>query len=111
MMNEAIFEDLYNRTILEVEDQIETSGEDIDFETVNDILTLTCSDDSAIIITRQIALYQLWLAAKSGGFHFDFDAATQKWLCTSDQLTLDEKLTTICQQQGSANIEFAFANT
>ena len=26
---------------------------------------------------------QLWMAAKSGGFHFDFNEETEQWICDS----------------------------
>jgi len=76
-MTEQDFSTRYEQTLLIVEEAVESAIDDndadIDFESMNDILTLTCSDGSSIIFTRQSATSQLWLAAKSGGFHFDLE--------------------------------------
>ncbi len=103
-MNELDFNTRYEETLLAIEDAIEESGEDLDFESVNDILTLTCSNDSLIIITKQSATSQLWLAAKSGGFHFDRQG--DGWVCDSDGQSLSDMLAHICQEQGGVNIQF-----
>ena len=103
-MSDNDFSTRYEETLLAIEDAIEESGEDIDYETVNDILTLTCPDGSAIIVTKQSATSQLWLAAKSGGFHFDLEDG--EWICDSDGETLRGKLAAICRQQAGVGIEF-----
>lgn len=103
-MNALDFHTRYEETLLAIEDAIEESGEDLDYETVNDILTLTSSNDSVIIITKQSATSQLWLAAKSGGFHFDQQG--NGWVCDSDGETLSDKLTKICLEQGGVTITF-----
>jgi frataxin-like iron-binding protein CyaY len=35
---------------------------------------------------------QLWVAAKSGGFHFDFDEKKDVWICNSHGETLIQLL-------------------
>lgn len=72
---------------------IDEAGLDIDYETSAGILTLTCEDDTAgdgnpieskVILSRQTPLLQLWLAARNGGFHFDFQPDRQEWVLDSD---------------------------
>ena len=41
---------------------------DVDLET--GILTITCPDDTRIIVNRQTPNREIWVAARSGGFHF-----------------------------------------
>ena len=106
-MSDADFSTRYEDTLVAIEDTVEDSGTDLDYETVNDILTLTCANGSAIIITRQSATRQLWLAAKSGGFHFDM--GDDDWICDADGETLSAKLSAICKSQGSVDIEFDFS--
>jgi len=103
-MSDQNFNARYEQTLFAIEEAVEESGEDMDFESVNDILTLTCSDGSSIIITRQSATQQLWLAARSGGFHFDMNDSG--WVCDSDGQTLSDKLSAICLEQGGVSIEF-----
>ena len=107
-MTDPDFNKHYDDTLMAIEEAVETAMEDsdieLDFVTVNDILTLTCEDATSIIITRQSATNQLWLAAKSGGFHFDF--LENLWVCDADQESLGKKLTAICEQQGGVSINF-----
>ena len=104
-MSDADFPTRYEQTLMAIEDAVENSGADLDYETVNDILTLTCPDGSSIIITRQSATQQLWVAAKSGGFHFDM--TPDAWVCDADGETLADKLGRICRSQGGADIDFS----
>jgi CyaY protein len=108
-MSTADFSTHYEKTLLAIEDAVERALEesdvDLDYESVNDILTLTCPDGSAIIITRQSATQQLWLAAKSGGFHFDMDG--DGWTCDTDGQSLAEKLGNICRQQAGVDIQLS----
>jgi CyaY protein len=78
-MNEAEFHRLASATLLEIERAIEASGADIEFENVSDILTLEFADGSKIIINKQTPARQLWVAARSGGFHYDYDPAGRRW--------------------------------
>jgi len=106
-MSDADFSTRYENTLIAIEDTLEDSGSDLDYESVNDILTITCTNGSSIIITRQSATHQLWLAAKSGGFHFD--VGDDDWICDSDGETLSAKLSAICQSQGGVDIAFDFS--
>ncbi len=78
-LTEAQFNERAAQTILHLEQAIEASGADIDYETVSEILTLEFADRSKIIVNKQGAVRQLWVAAKSGGFHYDYDPAEDCW--------------------------------
>ena len=83
-MNESRYTDLLDDLMNAIEDAIEDAELDIDYETSAGILTLTCPDNSKVILSRQTPLLQLWLAAKSGGFHFDFVEDRQQWVLDKD---------------------------
>jgi len=83
-MNESEFNELIDETIEAIEDKLDELDLDIDFETAGGILTITFDDDSKIIINRQAPLKQLWVAAKTGGFHFNYDTAAQAWVKDDD---------------------------
>lgn len=89
-MNESEFNDLVDDVLISIEDAIEEacddSGADIDYETAAGILTLSFSNGTQIIINRQAPLKQIWVAAKQGGFHFDFDSDSEQWLCNGKEL-------------------------
>ena len=109
-MTEAEFLTLYKATLTRIEESVERAIVDddaeIDYESGNDMLTLSFSDGSVAIISRQSAIRQLWLAARSGGFHFDYDAARAQWVCTVNAQTLPEMLSDVCRQQGGIHIRF-----
>ncbi len=70
-MTETEFNQLIDDMIMQIEDALDEL--DIDYESSAGILTIVLENNSQIIINRQITTMQLWLAAKSGGYHFDYD--------------------------------------
>ncbi len=82
-MNENEFHDIADRTIADIQDAIDECGADIDYEEVGGVLTLEFEDGSKIIFSKQPPALQLWMAARAGGFHFDYDSAQQHWICDS----------------------------
>lgn len=55
---------------------------DIDNQRTGGMITLTFSDRSQIIINLQKPLQEIWMAAKAGGFHYQFKDG--QWLGTKD---------------------------
>lgn len=109
-MIEVEFLRLYKQTLVQIEEAVEAAindlDADIDYESANDMLTLSFHNGSVAIISRQSAINQLWLAAVSGGFHFEFDASAKNWICTVNGLSLQAMLSQICHEQGSVQISF-----
>ncbi|MDH5353176.1 MAG: iron donor protein CyaY [Gammaproteobacteria bacterium] len=109
-MNESEFNALADETIMAIEDAVEASGADIDYDTAGDILTLEFTNGSQIIINKQAPLSQIWVAARSGGFHFDYDAARQLWhLNSDDQKELFAQLSQYCTEQSGESVALGTA--
>lgn len=106
-MNESVFNDRIDATLLAIEEAIDESGADLDYETANGILTLTCPNDTVIIINRQAAALQLWVAAKSGGFHFDFVEEQSQWMRDDDQEPLSVLLARVVKDQSEEEVDFS----
>lgn len=53
---------------------------DIDNQRVGGMITLVFSNGSQIVINLQKPLQEIWMAARSGGFHYKFDG--QHWMDT-----------------------------
>ncbi len=105
-MNESQFNRLAEETMIAVEEAIEESGADIDYDNVADILTLEFSNGSRIIINKQPPLSQIWVAAKSGGYHFDYDVTSELWCLNRDkQKNLFSQLSLYCSQQAGEDIQ------
>ena len=105
-MNESEFNQKIDDLLVDIEDTVEASGLDIDFETVAGILTLDFENGSKVIINRQVAMSQLWVAAKSGGFHLSW--VDEQWVVSTTKEALPELLDRVCSEQyGEAVSEFS----
>jgi CyaY protein len=80
-MNESEFQEIAEQTIEDIQDAVDNSGADIDYDEIGGVLTLDFENGSKIIFSKQGAMKQLWMAAKSGGFHFNYDEAGERWVC------------------------------
>ncbi|KAB0504346.1 MULTISPECIES: iron donor protein CyaY [Pseudomonas] len=105
-LTEARFHDLVDATQQSLEDIFDESGLDIDLESSAGVLTVKFENGSALIFSRQEPLRQLWLAAVSGGFHFDYDAESERWMCDKSEEQLGEMLERIVKQQADVELDF-----
>lgn len=80
-----------------VEVALEAADADIDTEINGGILTLEFANRSKIIINRQTPNREIWVAAKSGGFHFYFDGAA--WRDTRSNESLESLLSRVVSEQ------------
>ena len=70
-MNESDFHSAVDAALARMEASLEDAGE-LDTDLESGILTITCPDDTRIIVNRQTPNREIWIAARSGGFHFAF---------------------------------------
>ncbi len=91
-MNESVFSDRVESTLLALEDVFDRAESDLDYDTSGGVLTVHCESGAQVIFTRQTPVLQLWVAAPTGGFHFDYDEQAQGWSRDSDQLPLGQFL-------------------
>ena len=105
-MNESEFNNCIDATLLAIEEAIDKSGASIEYENIAGILSLIFDDGSQVIINRQSVASQLWLAARSGGFHFDWSDEEGAWLNSRDGAHLHTVLNTVCSEQAGEKIEF-----
>lgn len=104
-MNETEFSQYCDDLMLAVEESIDASGEDIDYETSAGVLTLTIeANGSKVIVSRQPAIAQIWVAAKSGGYYLNHSKGG--WVCTTTSETLGELLQRVCEEQEGGSIIF-----
>jgi CyaY protein len=102
-MNEADFDQRAEDTMLAIEEAIDECGVDIDYDNADGILTLEFDNASRIIINKQAPLAQLWVAARSGGYHFYYDSDDACWRLQGSDEELFSCLGRYCSEQaGSA---------
>lgn len=71
-MNVAEFHQQIENVWDRIEEQLDEQGCDVDCEIQGAVMTLSFDDDSQIVINKQEAMLELWLASKLGGFHFTY---------------------------------------
>ena len=101
-LTESEFNDKMDDTIIAIEEALDELDIDIDYEAGGGILTITCENGSKVIINRQTPLKQLWLAAKDGGYHLDWNDG--EWQTDKDQETLETLLNRVLSAQSGEAI-------
>jgi CyaY protein len=83
MMDEREFNALADAMLLKIEQTLEQCGADIDFELkAGGVLEIEVENGTKVIINRHTAAREIWVAAKSGGYHFKPEQGL--WLGTRD---------------------------
>ena len=102
-MTESEFNKRVDETFSRIETLLETSGADIDCEfAAGGILELEFSNGSKIIINRQGAMQEIWVAAKSGGYHYKWQ--DDAWRDTREGSELLSALGKLVSQQAGSEI-------
>jgi CyaY protein len=77
---------------------------DIDSQRTGGLLELSFPNGSKIVLNTQPPLYELWLAARSGGFHFKYVAGA--WRDTREGRELFEMLSACASEQAGCVLSF-----
>lgn len=98
----------FHRAVEEVLSRIEraaeaTAGVEADLE--GGVLTLSCPDGSRVIVNRQTPNREIWVAARSGGFHFALREGA--WRDTRSGTELDATLARIVREQAGEDLPLA----
>jgi CyaY protein len=97
-MNESEFLAAAERTLAAIEAAVEACAADIETTRAGNVLTLELADGSKVIVNSQAPMRQIWVAAKSGGFHYEWrDGA---WRDTRDGSELFAALSRAVSAQG-----------
>ena len=105
-MNRTEYNQIVDDLMFLIEETIEDSSIDIDCENSGGMLTLTIERNaSQIILSRQTATSELWLADRSGGFHFVLRAG--QWHDTKSGETLADRIQKAILSQAGEALEFS----
>ena len=89
-MNDSEFSVLAETALKRIEAGLEASGADLDFARVSSgVLEIEFAGGSKIIVNRHAAAQEMWVAARSGGFHFHWDGAAWRDTRTGGELMAD----------------------
>ena len=107
-MTDLEFLDQAEKLLLAVErscDRINDEGAaDVDSQRTGGMVTLTFPNRSQIIINLQKPLHEVWMAAKSGGYHYRFDGLA--WQDTKGAGEFFDRLSRDAEQQSGTPLRF-----
>ena len=107
-MTDLEFQNCAERVLLAVEqccDRInEATDADVDAQRSGGMITLTFANRSQIIINQQKPLHEMWMAARSGGYHYRFDG--QHWQDTKGGREFFAQLRADASAQSAMALQF-----
>ena len=77
---------------------------DIDNQRVGGMITITFSNRSQIIVNLQKPLHEVWMAAKSGGYHYKFK--DELWQDTKGQGEFFDNLSRFATAHSGTSLQF-----
>jgi CyaY protein len=99
---ESDFVTAAERTLLAIERAVEACDADVETTRSGNVLTIELDDGSKIIVNSQSPMRQIWVAARSGGFHYEWrDGA---WRDTRDGTELFAALSRFISAQGGVAV-------
>ena len=101
-MNESEFLAAAERALAAIEAAVEACDADIDATRSGNVLTLELGNGSKIVVNSQAPMRQIWVAAKSGGHHYEWRDG--RWHDTRDGSELFAALSRIVSAQGGGAV-------
>jgi len=85
---ERAFTEKLDNLFSDIEDIVDSFDQDFDIDAGSGNLTVTFPNQSQVIMSRQVSQREVWVAARSGGFHLAW--LNGQWFCgtTSESLTV-----------------------
>jgi CyaY protein len=102
-MNESDFHRAVDAALAQVERAVEAT-DTLEADLESGILTVTCPDGSRVIVNRQTPNREIWVAARSGGFHFSQREGA--WRDTRSGEELFASLARVIEAQSGVRVSF-----
>lgn len=96
-MNESEFLAQSDQIFTGIVASLDAADVDLDPLWQGNVLEMTCPDESKIIVNRHAYNRELWVAAKSGGYHFAWKG--EAWIDTRSNEPFFEALTRVIFEQ------------
>lgn len=103
-MTESEYNQLTDALFERIEQAIDASGIDVECNLSGSVLTIEFGDRSQVIVNRHSPYKEMWLAAKSGAYHFGYQDG--KWLSRRDDSEFYSKLSEVVRLGCGENVSF-----
>ena len=97
-MTESEFNQLADAALARIETAIDDCDGDVECNRSGNVLEIEFDNGQKIIVNRHDVNQEIWVAAKSGGFHYAWQDGV--WRSRRDDGELFEKLTELFAEQG-----------
>ncbi|SNT04752.1 CyaY protein [Noviherbaspirillum humi] len=109
-MTESEFLSLAEATLNRIENALERAFDadelDVECKRSGNVLEIEFSDNgSKIIVNSQAPMQEMWVAARSGGFHYRREG--ERWVNTRDGSELFAALSGMVEEQGGARVDLS----
>src|SRR5258706_15781830 len=84
---------------------LDQSDADVDWSLNDGILEIDCAANGKLIVNRHVANREIWVAARSGGFHFR--ASDGRWRDTRSTQELTATLTRLLRDQAKLEVDLS----
>lgn len=103
-MTESEFKEAADTVFHRIEQALDTSDAGIDYDSDGTILEMEFEDGSKVIVNRHAPNREIWLAARSGGFHYTLKDGI--WFSQRDGSELFAKLAELVQAGSGEKLVF-----
>tara|TARA_R110002072_G_scaffold1369_6_gene11296 strand:- start:51979 stop:52404 length:426 start_codon:yes stop_codon:yes gene_type:complete len=97
LLQDSEFHSLVDELVMALEDELEEYPEDLDLENSAGLLTIGFPNGSTVVVSRQIANHEIWVAAKSGGFHLAHKDG--EWVCGTTKENIADLVSRVVTEQ------------
>ena len=108
MLSVTQFNEIADTQFEQIVDTIDATDAADDIELNQGVLEITCLQSgigkSKIIINRHAPTHEIWVAAKSGGYHFKW--ADGAWIDTRSGETLSDAISRVVFEQSGVRLTF-----
>ncbi|MCU0840446.1 MAG: iron donor protein CyaY [Thiobacillaceae bacterium] len=105
-MEESEYGRLADAALRRIEEGLDRSEGDLDYQlAAGGVLEIEFEDGAKMVVNKQSAAQEIWVAARSGGFHYRWDGAS--WRDTRSGEELFAALERMLSDQAGAPIRLA----
>lgn len=102
-MTDGEYKTLCDDFFARLESALDDAADDLEYEMGNGgVLEIEFENGSMIIINRQSAAHEIWVAARSGGFHYRWDGAA--WRDTRSGEEIFTALSRLASEQACRSV-------
>tara|TARA_B110000977_G_scaffold75684_1_gene102172 strand:+ start:13537 stop:13845 length:309 start_codon:yes stop_codon:yes gene_type:complete len=101
-LDDSEFQEIVDDEFVRIEDRVDELELDVDIDASGGVLAFTLDSGSSIILSRQVTNHEIWVAAKSGGFHLK--RVDSEWFCQNTEESLEQLLNRVFSEQAGVTL-------